>query len=264
MRTSSSPVKLDTGIRSARDETKVWRLPRATQLPPVPGLPPIDAPTAVPDRRSIEPEERMLSPLLWLSSPTKFLVATAIAASLAGYLVFASSRPQTNNATAPQPTEASGTMVEGRAEPKMQASLLPAVHSSSDSDSMARSPETMPGADKTAISGETIAMRVLNAPSGTDGVLDAQHTEPLSERGEQSAVAGVQDSTCFPSASAVRQDQPGAWPSWTLRAPGHEGTRCWYAATRATAHDHQRAMLPAAPAAGSPRPQNGEYGSMEP
>jgi hypothetical protein len=44
--------------------------------------------------------------------------------------------------------------------------------------------------------------------------------------------------TCFPSASAVRQGHPKEWPSWTLRAPGHEGTKCWYAATRATARDH--------------------------
>jgi hypothetical protein len=51
-------------------------------------------------------------------------------------------------------------------------------------------------------------------------------------------------STCFPSASAVRRDHPEAWPSWTLRAPGHEGTKCWYAAMRPTAHDH-RAEIPA-------------------
>jgi hypothetical protein len=45
---------------------------------------------------------------------------------------------------------------------------------------------------------------------------------------------------CLPSASAVRQDYPGAWPSWTLRAEGHEGVKCWYPATRPTATDHQR------------------------
>src|ERR1700680_3304023 len=49
----------------------------------------------------------------------------------------------------------------------------------------------------------------------------------------------LQVSTCFPSASAVRKDHPEAWPSWTWRAPGHEGTKCWYAATRATAHGHR-------------------------
>src|SRR5215467_7134636 len=46
-------------------------------------------------------------------------------------------------------------------------------------------------------------------------------------------------SDCLASAAAVRQRFPQAWPSWTLRAQGHEGTKCWYGATRATADDHQ-------------------------
>jgi hypothetical protein len=44
---------------------------------------------------------------------------------------------------------------------------------------------------------------------------------------------------CLPSATAVRQDYPGAWPSWTLRAEGHEGVKCWYPATRPPAADHK-------------------------
>jgi hypothetical protein len=50
--------------------------------------------------------------------------------------------------------------------------------------------------------------------------------------------------TCYPSAPAVRQDYPDAWPSWTLRAPGHEGTRCWYATTRAAAREHPTELPP--------------------
>jgi hypothetical protein len=46
-------------------------------------------------------------------------------------------------------------------------------------------------------------------------------------------------SSCLPSASAVRQEHPGSWPSWTLRAPGHEGAKCWYPTTRGAAHDHR-------------------------
>jgi hypothetical protein len=46
-------------------------------------------------------------------------------------------------------------------------------------------------------------------------------------------------SDCLTSAAAVRQRYPQAWPSWTLRAQGHEGTTCWYGATPATAHNHQ-------------------------
>jgi hypothetical protein len=43
---------------------------------------------------------------------------------------------------------------------------------------------------------------------------------------------------CFASAEAVRQANPTAWPSWTLRAAGHEGSKCWYASTRGAAHEH--------------------------
>jgi hypothetical protein len=50
----------------------------------------------------------------------------------------------------------------------------------------------------------------------------------------------ITNSTCFASASAVRQDHPDAWPSWTLRALGHEGTKCWYPTTRTLAHDHPK------------------------
>src|SRR6516164_6674243 len=49
---------------------------------------------------------------------------------------------------------------------------------------------------------------------------------------------------CLPSAEAVKQQDPAAWPSWTLRAPGFDGKKCWYASTRATAHDHQRLPAP--------------------
>jgi hypothetical protein len=46
-------------------------------------------------------------------------------------------------------------------------------------------------------------------------------------------------SYCFPSPLAVLQHNSGVWPSWTLRAPGHEGTLCWYAAARPRGSDHR-------------------------
>jgi hypothetical protein len=45
-------------------------------------------------------------------------------------------------------------------------------------------------------------------------------------------------SSCLPSASALRQEYPEAWPSWTLRASGHEGVKCWYPTARMRAHEH--------------------------
>ena len=59
-------------------------------------------------------------------------------------------------------------------------------------------------------------------------------------RAESRAEPGVANSTCFASAAAVRQDHPEAWPSWTLRAFGHEGTKCWYPTARTLAHDHPK------------------------
>ena len=49
--------------------------------------------------------------------------------------------------------------------------------------------------------------------------------------------------TCFASADSVRQENPMAWPSWTLRAPGREGTKCWYPSTRAMARDHRKLFV---------------------
>ena len=69
---------------------------------------------------------------------------------------------------------------------------------------------------------------------------------------------------CFPSADALRRQYPEAWPLWTLRAPGHAGARCWYAATRSTAHHRPKwtaALDPAPrmPETLEPRERNSEF-----
>jgi hypothetical protein len=46
------------------------------------------------------------------------------------------------------------------------------------------------------------------------------------------SIEDVDASQCLPSAASVRQQHPGAWPSWTIRMPGHTGAKCWYSATR--------------------------------
>jgi hypothetical protein len=61
---------------------------------------------------------------------------------------------------------------------------------------------------------------------------EAKPPEALSEKGKPLA-------SCFASASAVLQNHPGGWPTWTLRAPGHEGTVCWYAAARPRGSNHR-------------------------
>jgi DNA-binding transcriptional regulator YdaS (Cro superfamily) len=68
---------------------------------------------------------------------------------------------------------------------------------------------------------------------------EARLPQTLSERGKQLSAASGHDASCFSSAAAVLQNHPRAWPTWTLKAPGHEGTLCWYAAARPRGSDHR-------------------------
>jgi hypothetical protein len=220
-------AKLETN-RSPQGGPETSRLLGPAQLSviTVGGSPLAKAPTTI--RRSIpfEPDGRRSTRMLRrppLSNGIKFLSAGAIAGLLAGYFVFGSSDRPVHVALAPQPkidvpsvaflplrqveapsAEARDTTVESRAEPEVQTTSLPP------------------------------AVRLDIKP--TESEIEARPPQTLSERGRQSFAASRDDSTCLPSASAVRENHPGAWPSWTLRAPGHEGTRCWYATTRMTSH----------------------------
>jgi hypothetical protein len=108
--------------------------------------------------------------------------------------------------------------------------------------------ETTRNTDQTAISVDqapaTKASNVAiesqdNAPSLQPAarLTEARRPQTLAETGKPlSATSG----TCFASASAVLQNHPGGWPAWTMRARGHEGTMCWYAAARPRGSDHHR------------------------
>ncbi len=219
-------VKLETN-RSAQGGLETWRLPCGAPLPGVADLPFAEMPATVPKFTSFEPDEWMSTPLSPRSSDplsnwTKFLIAFAVAALAAGYFIVRNSDRPADVVAVPHATSdmppvefsplreaqapaAAGTNVENRVEPEVQA---------------ASSQQTAPLDTKPTESG-----------------IEAKPPPMLQEKG--SFAAGRDASTCFPSASAVRENRPGAWPSWTLRAPGHEGTRCWYAATPATTHDHR-------------------------
>jgi alkylhydroperoxidase/carboxymuconolactone decarboxylase family protein YurZ len=223
-------TKLETN-RSAQGTLETWHLPRVAQLPAVAGLPLAEMPTSVPKFTSFEPDEWMSTllaprPSGRLSNRTKSLIAIAIAVAAlpAGYFIVRNSDHPVDVAAVPQATTdippaeflplreaqapaaaAAGTNVESRVEPEVQAAPLQ---------------QTAP----------------LDTKPTENGI---KAKPPPMLREEGSFAAGRDASTCFPSASAVRESRPGAWPSWTLRAPGHEGTRCWYAATRTTTHDHR-------------------------
>jgi hypothetical protein len=68
---------------------------------------------------------------------------------------------------------------------------------------------------------------------------EAKALQTSSEKGKQLSAANQYDASCLPSASAVLQTHRGGWPTWTLKAPGHEGTQCWYAAPAPRASDHR-------------------------
>jgi hypothetical protein len=91
-------------------------------------------------------------------------------------------------------------------------------------------------------SGVTVASRDDAASLAPTAALPIKPTEAKPPEKQLSAVSG-HDPSCFPSASAVLQNYPGGSPSWTLRAPGHQGTQCWHAAARPRASDRQREMM---------------------
>src|SRR5258708_31626611 len=95
----------------------------------------------------------------------------------------------------------------------------------------------------------TVESRANEASLHPTARLDIEPTEvrppqTLSETGKQPPAASELDASCFPSASAVLQNHPGGWPSWTLRAPRHEGTICWYATARPRHRDERSEIMP--------------------
>jgi hypothetical protein len=108
--------------------------------------------------------------------------------------------------------------------------------------------QTTLGVDQ-ALATKTSNVTVESRPDAASLQLAARLTEErspqtLSERGKQLSATSEHDASCFASASAVVQNHPGGWPTWTLKAPGHEGSMCWYAAARPRGSDHRRERVP--------------------
>jgi hypothetical protein len=251
--------RLESLIYGLQRQHQACRLPRAAQLAPIPDLPPVDSHRALPTRVLIDLHKRMPTPTLLgpgrtLLDRTPFLVAGAMIMAGVGFFVafvVAIWPPEIDFAVTPiavpsetrlatplpllPPMQLNGRTAEsGSSEPMSSEDKL------TKSGIEVSPPQALP-ATEYRTKGDTSAMPGSNSVhqasprSSADAALEALGSEPP-RKGR--FAARVDDSTCFPSAFAVRQDNPTAWPSWTLRAPGHEGTKCWYAATRATVHDH--------------------------
>ncbi len=222
-------AKLETN-RSAQGAPEVRRLSRVAQLPAVAGLPLVEMPTTVAKLTSFEPDEWMSSrlsprPSNRLSNRTKFVIAIVVAAAApAGYFIVRNSDHPLDVAAVPQAT----TDIPPAEFLSLREAQVPAPAAADTNVESRVEPE-----DQAASLQQTAPLDTKPTESG----IEAKPPPTLQE--ERSFAAGRDASTCLPSASAVRENHPGAWPSWTLRALGHEGTRCWYAGTRATTHDHR-------------------------
>jgi hypothetical protein len=247
---------LGISFRPPQQEQEICHLPRATQLPPVTGSPPIEPSMTV----STEPPSictTVPSPMLPLprnarSVWKRFLIAGAMSALVVGYLTYGSSHRGSEIALqspsvppsipmsedVPQPAGLSSVSVEGRAEPDGQANLLQSgapsrmkpveIETNAKSSPPPQPIENRPPLDETSALSTPNSVTQVSPALPPHAVLDTQNSQI--ERKQR--IVGNQVSTCYPSASAVRQEHPQAWPSWTMRALGHEGTRCWYPGTR--------------------------------
>ena len=113
-------------------------------------------------------------------------------------------------------------------------------------DETASSTALAPASDATRIAVESRADGESLQPTQRFDIkpTEARPPQTVSQRDKQLPAASRHDVSCFQSASAVLQNYPGGRPSWTLRAPGHEGTPCWYAAGRPGASDHRSETTP--------------------
>jgi len=228
-------AKLPERLDQASGRTKISTSPdlrHVAQLPAVAGLRLAEMPTTIANSTSFEPDEWTSTPFLPRpsdprSNRTKLSVAIVIvvAALPVGYFVVRNTDRPIDVAAVPQQATTDIPPIEFLSTREPEAASAKATGNTVERGA---EPEV-----------QTAPPPVPLDAKPTDGDIQAGPPQTLPERARQSFATSRIDSTCLPSASAVRQNHPGAWPSWTLRAPGHENTICWYAATRTTAHDHR-------------------------
>jgi hypothetical protein len=228
--------KLETS-RSPQGETETSRLLRDAQLSvfTVTGSPSGKTTTTI--RRSTPLEQDRRRPARMLrgrrdprSIWTIFLIAVVVLP--AGYFIFGDSDP-------PVPPRAPAGI---RSIESLPSRVVQAPAAIPPLEFLPLPEPQAPVAATVSTDAESrIDPEVRISPSQPTVAVDTKPTENGIARPSQEGRSLSQDaSTCLPSASAVRETYPGERPSWTLRAPGHEGRRCWYPAKRTTATTEAR------------------------
>jgi hypothetical protein len=185
---------------------------------------------------------------------TKFLIPIALAVLPAGCLFFGDSDPPVNVAVVPQvtanalsaefsplqeakaPLSTTNITIKSRIEPAVMGSTVESRIEPAVTGSTVESP--MEPKVQIAPFWPTVPLNMPTVP------LNIKPTENGIEARSQSLGPSEDASACFPSASAVRRNYPEGRPSWTLRAPGHEGTRCWYPTKQTAPNTPAKETLP--------------------
>jgi hypothetical protein len=108
-------------------------------------------------------------------------------------------------------------------------------------DETASSTAQAPVTDATRIMVESRADGASLQPTERSAIklTEVRLPQTFSEKGKQPTAASGHESSCLPSATALRHDHQRAWPTSTFRASGREGTICWSATTRPRGSDHR-------------------------
>jgi hypothetical protein len=249
-------------------EYRARRLPGATPLQPPPDFLAARANSAVPNRLAIRPEEqrqRMLRrPRRSLKGRMPFLLLSATISGLCVGIGVTSRPPAVEISTASSPPlpekmlPGEVTSLPTHGLPLAEFNDRP-ISRAADQDARIATDSDYnptPGGSEVGLlptlppGKSSMARGATNPIAGSSSVHEDSRASSSAARFEEikpdneAGALPLAAFTCYPSAPAVRQEHPDAWPSWTLQAPGHEGTRCWYAKTRAAAHDHRSHLPP--------------------
>jgi hypothetical protein len=204
--------RLEASLRWLQRQGSATRLPRATDLAPVPGLAPVDASgrrhsgerlgDGFRSPRSLEPERLPPPPEMprrKIGAPVGIVVAIILGATMAYY--FAGRVPPSEPAPAPQTASSDPTLVALPSSPTSQQAPPPTMAQDDDRTTSAQSeiysPRTKTSQPARSSEGEAVAMVQPGQPgaqvppaSKATRALDPEEIKLLMKQGEQFIAAG--------------------------------------------------------------------------